>query len=188
MRTGLFEHWFAIREPYHNEASLQRTTQAGLAGLQNQIKLAIRRMASSGGAGGTGTTDHALDFCATCGANTNAAAGLARLLIELASSHLSLDSGVFDQFSKPFDCIIDRLVITQPQLDHTVLPSGLLKVFGLIPPANRSQRRTPFQRDADSNGGVCEWEARESPTLIAAKTPRRPALPLDANPALETAA
>ena len=79
--------------------------------------------------GGTGGSNHALDLGPALRAAASTTAGLTRLLIKFTTTHLLLDPGVLDQLSKPLDRIVDRLVIPQPQLDHTVLPSGLLKVF-----------------------------------------------------------
>jgi len=59
--------------------------------------------------------------CAALGTAACPAALVAWLLVILATSHLFLDAGMFDELSEPFHRIRNRFMLSQTQFDHKVL-------------------------------------------------------------------
>jgi hypothetical protein len=58
---------------------------------------------------------------ATLGAKACAAAGLARLLVELANANFFLDAATLNQLPESPDGFLRRLFVTQSQLDHEAI-------------------------------------------------------------------
>ena len=85
------------------------------------------RLAGWGWTTGCTTTDHSLNARAAFCTATGTTAGFARLFVKLTSPHLFLDTGVLNQLPKPFNGVVDTLVIAQPQLDHTILLSDVIE-------------------------------------------------------------
>jgi hypothetical protein len=72
-------------------------------------------------------TDHSLNARAAFCTTTGTTAGFAWLFVKLTSPHFFLDTGVLNQLPKPFNGVVDTFVIAQPQLDHTILLSDVIK-------------------------------------------------------------
>jgi hypothetical protein len=77
---------------------------------------------------------------ASIGPPSRAPFGIARFFIVLTPSHFLLDSGMFDQFAKSLDGIVNRLMLAHTQPNHKVL---LLNSFALRFKSHElSQRKT----------------------------------------------
>ncbi len=59
---------------------------------------------------------------AAFGTATIAATLITRFFVIFPAAHFLLDAGMFDQFTKPLDCILNRFVLSQTQLNHSSHP------------------------------------------------------------------
>lgn len=61
------------------------------------------------------------------GTATGAATAFAGLFVEFAATHFLLDAAVLDQLTKPTNRFLNRLSLTQTQLDHKCSPDSTTK-------------------------------------------------------------
>ena len=92
-------------------------------GLSVRLALSVWLAGWGGGAGSAATANHPLDARSAFGAATGTTASFAGFLVEFTTAHFLLDASVLNQLSKPLHCVIDPLVIPQPQLNHAILHS-----------------------------------------------------------------
>jgi hypothetical protein len=120
-RQPVIEHPSTIRPV----AGRHREEQTESAQTWNQIStvdVSTQQIESDGGP--DSALGHPCHLGSTFRPTAISSIDFARLFVELSATHLALHAAVLHELTEPADRVLNRLTLTQPQLNHLILLPG----------------------------------------------------------------